>query len=327
MSLVEDIAIVIGLIVFEVVNSVDNAIVNASILKTMSILWRKRFLLIGIITSVFLVRFILPLIIVWVSVPTISGADLFLAFVGQSDVAANAIEMQKPLILMFGGVFLLYLYMHWLFLEQKEPLFIERFLKQKHGVWFFAFAAIVLVIVMYLSRASPMMMLAAAIGSATFFILYGLKQTAEESERNLVAGAKGMSDLSKFVYLEVLDMTFSFDGVIGAFAFTINLILILIGIGIGAIVVRELTIKGIDTISKYKYLKNGALTSIGFLGLFMMIEAFNIELPSFVPVLITFLLVGIAFYLSRRALRTTRAAKLSSPKASQSLGNRHNVVF
>jgi uncharacterized protein len=303
--LIESIAIVIGLVVFEVVNSVDNAIVNASVLKTMGLLWRKRFLLIGIVTSVFLVRFILPLIIVWISVPTINGADLFLAFLGQSEVAKNAIEMQKPIILMFGGMFLLYLYFHWLFLEQKEPLFVERFLKQKHGVWFFAFAAIILVVVMYLSQANPMMMLAAAIGSATFFILYGLKQTAEESERNLVAGANGMSDLSKFVYLEVLDMTFSFDGVIGAFAFTINLILILIGIGIGAIVVRELTIKGIDTIAKYKYLKNGALTSIGFLGLFMMIEAFKIELPTVLPIIITFALIGVAFYMSRRALPKT----------------------
>ena len=302
MSLVEDVIIVLGLIVFEVVNSLDNAIVNASVLRTMSILWRKRFLLIGILTSVFLVRFILPLIIVWISVPTISGQDLFLAFLGQSEVAKTAIELQTPIILMFGGVFLLFLYFHWLFLEKKDPLYVERFLKQKHGVWFFAFAAIVLVIVMYLSQTNPMMMLAAAIGSATFFIVYGLKQTAEESERNLVAGASGMSDLSKFVYLEVLDMTFSFDGVIGAFAFTINLILILIGIGIGAIVVRELTIKGIDTIAKYKYLKNGAMTSIGFLGLFMIIEAFHVELPSVLPIIITFLLIGIAFYQSRRLI-------------------------
>jgi hypothetical protein len=235
-------------------------------------------------------------------VPTISGSDLFLAFAGQSDVAAEAIEMQKPLILMFGGVFLLFLYFHWLFLEKKEPLFIERFLKEKHGVWFFAFAAIILVIIMYLARADSMVMLAAAIGSATFFILYGLKQTAEEGERNLVEGSGSMSDASKFLYLEVLDMTFSFDGVVGAFAFTINLFLILIGIGIGALVVRELTIKGIDSISKYCYLKNGALTSIGFLGLFMIIEAFGIEMPSVVPIIITFALVCLAFWLSKRKI-------------------------
>jgi uncharacterized protein len=312
-SLVESIAIVIGLVVFEVVNSVDNAIVNASVLKTMSMLWRKRFLLIGIITSVFLVRFLLPLLIVWISVPTLSAPELLLAFVGKSDVAAQAIELQKPLILMFGGVFLLFLYFHWLFLEKKEPLYIERFIKAKHGVWFFAFTAIFLVVVMYLARSNPLVMLAAAIGSATFFIVYGLRQTAEESERNLVAGSSGMSDLSKFVYLEVLDTTFSFDGVIGAFAFTINLLLILIGIGIGAIVVRELTIKGIDTIAKYKYLKNGALTSIGFLGLFMLIESFHIELPSYVPIIVTFLMIGIAFYMSRRLLKSAKPKNVADP--------------
>jgi uncharacterized protein len=309
LSLVEDILIVAGLIVFEVVNSVDNAIVNASVLKTMGALWRKRFLLIGIFTSVFLVRFILPLLIVWISVPGISGSDLFLAFTGQSTVAANAIEAQKPIILMFGGVFLLYLYFHWLFLEKKEPLFIERFLKEKHGVWFFAFAAILLVLVMYLARESSMMMLAAAIGSATFFILYGLKQTAEESERNLTVGAAGMSDMSKFIYLEVLDMTFSFDGVIGAFAFTINLILILIGLGIGALVVRELTLRGIDTIAKYKYLKNGALTSIGFLGLFMLIESFHVDLPSYLPIIVTFLLIGVAYFKSWQLLKPAKFQK------------------
>jgi hypothetical protein len=290
--------------VFEVVNSVDNAVVNATVLKTMSALWRKRFLLVGIITSVFLVRFLLPLLIVWISVPTMSVSDIFLAFSGQSDIAAKAIELQKPIILMFGGVFLLYLYFHWLFLEKKEPLFIERYLKEKHGVWFFAFAAISLVVIMYLARANPMVMLAAAIGSATFFILYGLKETAESSERNMMAGSSGLSDLSKFVYLEVLDTTFSFDGVVGAFAFTINLLLILIGLGIGAIVVRELTIKGIDTIGKYKYLKNGALTSIGFLGLFMLVESFGIGLPSYIPTIVTFIVIGIAFYKSRQLIKS-----------------------
>ncbi len=303
MSLVEDIAIVIGLVVFEVINSVDNAVVNASVLKTMSMLWRKRFLLIGIITSVFLVRFLLPLLIVWISIPTMSLSDIFLAFSGQSSIAANAIELQKPIILMFGGVFLLYLYLHWLFLEKKEPLFIERFLKENHGAWFFGFAALLLVLIMYLARSNPLVMLAAAIGSATFFLLYGLKETAESSERNMIVGSSGLSDLSKFVYLEVLDTTFSFDGVVGAFAFTINLLLILIGLGIGALVVRELTIKGIDTIGKYKYLKNGALTSIGFLGLFMLVESFGIELPSYIPTIVTFIIIGIAFYKSRQLLK------------------------
>ena len=298
--LLEDFLIVIGLIVFEVVNSVDNAIVNAHTLQTMGALWRRRFLIIGILTSVFLVRFILPLFIVWISVPNLTLAGLLGNFSGASNTAAEAIQAQKPVILMFGGVFLLYLYFHWLFLEKKEPLYIERYLKAKHGVWFFGFAAVILVLVMFLARANSTMMLAAAIGSATFFLLYGLKETAESTEQK--AESPQMSDVSKFIYLEVLDAAFSFDGVVGSFAFTINLLLIFIGIGVGAIVVRQLTVKGIDKVAKYRYLKNGALTSIGFLGVFMLVEAFGIELPSYVPILVTLLLVGVAFWKSRQLI-------------------------
>jgi hypothetical protein len=305
-SLLESIAIVIGLLVFEVINSLDNAVINAHVLKTMSLLWRRRFLTFGIITSVFVVRFLLPTLILWISVPTLSPHDFFLAFTGGSEIAASAINAQKPIILIFGAVFLIYLYLHWLFLEKKDPLFIEKFVKEEHGIWFFALAAVILVFIMYLARENSLMMLAAAIGSATFFILYGLREKAETGEA-LSDRGNALPDISKFLYLEILDATFSFDGVIGAFAFTINLILILIGIGIGAMVVRELTIKGIERIVKYKYLKNGALTSIGFLGLFMLAESLGFELPSYLPVITTFLLIGVAFQKSRQLLKKTTA--------------------
>ena len=170
---------------------------------------------------------------------------------------------------------------------------------------------IILLIVMFLARASATMMLAAAIGSAVFFLLYGLKETAESTEENIQSPqASNLSDLSKFIYLEVLDASFSFDGVIGAFAFTINLLLIFIGIGIGAIVVRQLTVKGIDQVAKYKYLKNGAMTSIGVLGLFMLVEAFGFPLPSYGPIAVTLLLVGVAFWQSWKLLpKKTKAPK------------------
>ena len=206
-----------------------------------------------------------------------------------------------PLILIFGGVFLLYLYFHWLFLEEKDPLFVERYLSREHGAWFFAFAAVILVLIMYFARYDPMMMLSAAVGSATFFILYGLRQTAEEQSRT--GGSADLSDLSKFIYLEVLDATFSFDGILGAFAFTTNLLLVLIGLGIGALVVRRLTVEGIETVSRYRYLKNGALTSIGFLGFFMLIESYGFELSSYVPIGVTFLLIGVAFIWSLKEMK------------------------
>lgn len=302
MAILETIVVLIGLIVFEVVNSLDNAIVNAHILRKMDKVWRRRFITIGIFTSVFLVRFMVPFAILWIALPGVGIADLLSSFSVETEATAQAMEATKPLILVFGGVFLLYLYFHWLFIEKKHPLFLERFLKEQHGVWFFAFASIILIGIMWFARSDPNMMLAAAIGSTTFFIIYGFKELAEKQEKRL-AGIGAASGLSMFMYLEVLDATFSFDGVIGAFAFTTNLLLIVIGIGIGAIVVREMTIRGIDHVAKYKWLKNGAMTAIGFLGGFMVVESFGLDMPIYIPTLATLALLGISFYKSHKLLR------------------------
>ena len=186
-------------------------------------------------------------------------------------------------------------------MERKQPLFAhEKLLKKHHDVWFFAFAAIILVILLYFARLNSTMMLAAAIGSATFFIIYGFKETAEKKEAKLVRNK--LSNVSKFLYLEVLDATFSFDGVVGAFAFTTNLLYIVIGLGIGALVLRQLTVMGINKIAKYIWLKNGAMTSMGLLGIFMILESFNVELPVYLPTLATLAIVGYAFYKSHKSL-------------------------
>jgi len=301
----EALIVIFGLILFETVNSVDNAIINAHVLGTMGEKWRKKFLFIGILTSVFLVRFILPIILVWMIAPGISLADIARMFGGDSSLATEAIEAARPLILSFAGIFLLLLYFHWLFMEKKLHLFYhEKLLKEHHKVWFFAAAAIILVVLMYFARSNPNMMLFTAVGSAAFFIVYGFKETAAREEEKLVKGKT--SDVSKFVYLEVLDATFSFDGVLGAFAFTTNLLWITIGLGIGALVVRELTIRGINTAGKYKFLKNGAMTAMGLLGAFMTVESFGIDLPVYVPTLITVAIIIYAFYASHKHLKDLR---------------------
>ncbi len=303
-----DIVIIIGLIVFEAVSSVDNAIVNAHMLRTMGARARKWFLIYGIFFAVFVARGILPLLIVWITTPDISLLGAVRSTFGGDGGAEEAIESSKYILLTGGGMFLILLYLHWLFLEKKDPYFVpDKLIKEHHGVWFFALSAILLVSVLYFTREQPLAMIAAATGNAVFFILYGFRELAEKEEKKLEK--QGSSDLSKLMYLEVLDLSFSIDGIFGAFAFTTNIMLILIGNGIGALIVRELTIKGINKVAEYKWLKNGALTSIGFLGTFMILEALNVHIPEWLPTVVTCALVGITFWASHRHIKKNQAKK------------------
>ena len=177
------ILVILGLVVFEVVSSVDNAIVNAHMLKTMGEKARKWFLVWGIFFAVFVVRGLLPLIIIWLTTPQITLVQSFFAMIGGGSVASEAIEASKYILLIGGGMFLLLLYFHWLFLEKKEPYFvIDKWIKTHHGVWFFAIAAVLLVGLLAAEKARPLAMIAAASGNAIFFILYGFRQLAEQEE-------------------------------------------------------------------------------------------------------------------------------------------------
>lgn len=303
--MLNSILIVAGLIVFEVISSIDNAIVNAHVLKTMSEKWRKIFLFWGIITAVFIVRGLLPVLIVWLSVPELHFSGVISSVFHPVPEVAELIDARKGIILMGAGVFLLLVYLHWLFLEDKDPYFVpDKLIKPKHGVWFFAFCAIILVLLLYFARASSMLMLSAAIGNAVFFIMYGFREQAAKQEAILESGESHLGDFSKLMYLEVLDTSFSFDGVVGAFAFTTSILLIFIGNGIGALVVRELTLKGIDQVSKYKWLKNGAMTSMGFLGAFIILKSFGFHIPEYLPTFTTLGFVGLTFWKSRQLLKT-----------------------
>jgi hypothetical protein len=200
---------------------------------------------------------------------------------------------------MGGGTFLLFLFLHWLFLEEKHfGLRGEEYIASK-GVWFFAIVSILLTALVWFALGkNPMMAFGAVVGSTAFFIVHGFRQNAEEAERKMLHGT--MSDISKIFYLEVIDMTFSIDGVIGAFAFTMAVPLILIGNGVGAFVVRELTIRNVENIKKYRFLKNGAMYSIFFLGIIMVMDSFGFHIPNWISPLITFAVVGFFFYKSVR---------------------------
>lgn len=217
-------------------------------------------------------------------------------------MASEAIEKQAPTLLAGGGIFLIFLFLHWLFLESKKyAFFLERHIHKHYNFWFYALASLVLLTVVWITiKLDSLIALGAVIGSNAFFIMSGFKSNAEEKER-LLKGSQ-MADISKVMYLELIDTTFSIDGVLGAFAFTLSVPLIVIGNGIGAFIVRYLTIHSVKTVKKYAYLKNGAMYSIGFLGLIMILESLGFHVYSWTPPLVTFLVVGLFFYLSKREL-------------------------
>lgn len=294
--------IVAGLVLFETITSIDNAIINAEVLSTMGERARRWFLVWGLIFAVFAIRGLLPWLIVWLSSPGLGPVGALTATFSSDPLVIAAIEQSAPVLLIGGGTFLVFLFINWLFLETKNyGLRGERYFATK-GVWFFAIVSILLAgIVWFALKQNPMMAFGAVVGSTAFFIVHGFRQNAELAEHRMLHSSD-MSDVSKIFYLEVIDATFSIDGVIGAFAFTMAVPLILIGNGIGAFVVRELTLRNVDNIKKYRYLKNGAMYSIFFLGTIMILDSFGIQIPFWVSPLITFGIVGFFFSKSVREI-------------------------
>jgi len=298
------ILIVFGLALFEIIISVDNAIINAEVLSTMSRKAKRWFLFWGIIIAVFLVRGLLPWMIIWASNPSLGFFGSFAASFSSDPHIKEIIEQSAPVLLIGGGIFLIFLFFHWIFLEPKHYGLIGEEFIQRKGVWFFTVVSVLLSVIVWLAiNKNPLMALGAVVGSTAFFISHGFKENAEQAEKQMLEGSSNMSDLSKIFYLEVIDATFSIDGILGAFAFTFSLPLILIGNGIGALVVRKLTVSNIKNVKKYKYLKNGAMYSILALGAIMIFDSFGAHIPEWISSIITIAIIGYFFYKSVKEIK------------------------
>ncbi len=160
---------VIGLALFEVISSIDNAIINAEVLSGMSAKAKKWFLFWGILFAVFIVRGTLPWLIVWAATPSLGLLGSLTATFSNDPSVLAAIESSSPILLMGGGVFLLFLFLHWLFLEPKTfGLPGEKFVLRQ-GVWFYAVVSILLTtIVWFAMKESPMLAFGAVVGSNGF---------------------------------------------------------------------------------------------------------------------------------------------------------------
>jgi hypothetical protein len=219
---------------------------------------------------------------------------------------AEAIENSSPLLLSGGGTFLILLFLNWIFLENENfGLVHERIIDSLQNRWFYFVSALVIAVLIFLGmQINPLLPISIIAGLLVFVAIHTLQKRAERKEESLLSSKGKTSDTSKIIYLEILDATFSIDGVVGAFAFTFSVPLILIGNGIGALILRTLTVQNIENIKKYKYLKNGAMYSIMILGLIMILDSFGAHIPEWLSPIATFGVVGFFLYRSKKGAQS-----------------------
>jgi uncharacterized protein len=323
--------------ILEVSLSFDNAVVNATVLERMSQFWQKIFLTIGIMIAVFGMRLVFPLLIVGITADLnpVEAVTLALERRPEDDPTSYAYLLNEayPQIAAFGGMFLFMLFLDWVFTERAHLwlTWLERPLARMGQLNRLSVVIAIVSLVLlatFLAEEPSVVLIAGALGLITYLAVNGLgdffeqagqKQLeAVEEEAAETRNGSGPSQLAKatgkagfflFLYLEVLDAAFSFDGVIGAFAITTDPIIIALGLGlIGAMFVRSLTVflvrKG--TLADYVYLEHGAHWAIGALAAILLIG-----IGYHVNEVVTGL-VGVAFILSALASSIVRNRRLAA---------------
>ncbi|RCW88248.1 hypothetical protein DFP89_102178 [Paracoccus lutimaris] len=302
------------LAVLEISLSFDNAIVNANKLKDMTPEWQHRFLTWGIIIAVFGMRIVFPLLIVVVAANIGPWQAMVMAATQPDEYSRIMHDAHLP-IAAFGGTFLMMVGLSFFFDHEKDVHWV-RWLEgrmQKYATIRGIEVALVLVTVLIFSRflepaESQIFFHSAIWGLLTFLLVEVLGGLLDSSQEALQAGAKG--GLGAFLYLEVLDASFSFDGVIGAFALTHNLFVIAIGLGIGAMYVRSMTIMLVEkgTLTAYRYLEHGAFYAIIALSVIMFVQPL-VHIPEVVTGLGGATLIGISLWASIRWNRKNGGAE------------------
>lgn len=265
--------IVALLAILEVSLSFDNAVVNAKVLETMELKWQERFITFGIPIAVFGMRFVFPIIIVSIA----SGLDVWETFnlaLNAPDTYHQTLLSVEKLIFAFGGSFLLMVFISFILDTDREEKWISTIedskLLEKMGR--VSSINMMISITIGLILTSITMNYQIAIAYFTGILLYSIISSLDD-----IFNTNGVqSGIMGFLYLEVLDASFSFDGVIGAFALSSDIFVIMIGLGIGAMFVRSLTIYMLrnKTLAEYRYLEHGAHYAILILAIIMLLKIF-----------------------------------------------------
>ena len=317
------------LAVLEVSLSFDNAIINASILKRMSRFWQRMFLTIGILVAVFGMRLLFPLLIVWATagLDPVRAMELALhpppqdalEFPDGSPSYQKLVMAAHPQIAAFGGIFLLMLFLDFVFYDReiKWLKWIEIPFARLGRLGQVSLVVTCLVLVgvgtqlTHSGDEAATVLTAGLLGMVTYLVVNGLSRAFRPSDAEATAAATGWAGLTLFLYLEVLDAAFSFDGVTGAFAITSDPIVIALGLGlVGSMFVRSITIYLVrqEALGRYAYLEHGAHWAIGALAVIMLgsIEP-RFEVPEAVTASVG--VVFIAAALGWSILRNRRAAR------------------
>ena len=303
--------IVVVLSVLEISLSFDNAVVNATVLTDMDEIWQKRFLTWGMLIAVFGMRIVFPLAIVAIAagLGPVETVNLSLNDPVRYEEIVSSAHVG---IAGFGGAFLAMVGLSFFFDADKDVHWI-RWLEERLSRVSTVKAveiAVLLVVLYLISRLLPTeealtFLVAGTLGLVTFIAVEALGTLLELREETMkLQGAVVRSGLGGFLYLNVLDASFSFDGVIGAFALSNNMVVIALGLSIGAMFVRSMTIMLVQkgTLSQYRYLEHGAFWAIIALGAIMLVSA-RWHIPETVTGLIGAVLIGASLWWSVRHKR------------------------
>ncbi|MDN3645556.1 DUF475 domain-containing protein [Pontixanthobacter aestiaquae] len=303
--------IVIVLSILEVSLSFDNAVVNATVLREMDEVWQRRFLTWGILIAVFGMRIIFPIAIVSIAA-NIGPLDAVTLSLNQPEEYERIVSDAHLGIAGFGGAFLAMVGLTFFFDSDKDVHWIasiERAINRFSSVPAVEIGLVLLLVYgisTTLTGDEAITFLTAGIlGLVTFIGVHALGAIIEQREaRKRATGEIVRSGLGGFLYLEVLDSSFSFDGVIGAFALSNNMIVIALGLSVGAMFVRSMTIHLVrqGTLAQYRYLEHGAFWAIIILGVIMLLSA-KVHIPETITGLIGAVLIGLSLWWSIRSNR------------------------
>ena len=296
------IAMVLGIL--EVSLSFDNAVVNAMKLEKMSHKWRMRFLTWGILIAVFGMRFLFPILVVAIFAK-LSMLDVFNMATTNVDKYAYYLHQTHAPIVTFGGLFLVMLFLNYFFNHEKNVHWIKPIeaplshLDHLRGIEIIISLGLLLATQNFVPSEQKVHVLIAGIsGIITYLLIDGLAHFLEKHEELRAAKCNvqsvACSGFVSFMYLELIDASFSLDGVLGAFALSKDIIIITIGLSIGAMFVRSLTIMLVEkkTLAQFLYLEHGAHWAIGALAVLMLISTVR-EVPEVITGLI-----GLGFILA-----------------------------